>query len=98
MEFDNRNDKQIYFNQVKGVITEINEGEIFCSLTLSVGHEKKRFVNFVFKRDMLDDIKANVEINDKVCVKYYLASYNKFDKWKTLAHLLFVDKLPIIAE
>ena len=93
MEFDNRNEKQVYFNQVKGVVTEINEGEVFCSLTLNVGHEKKRYVNFVFKRDMLDSIKENIQIEDKVCVKYYLASYNKYEKWKTLAHLLFCDKI-----
>lgn len=93
MEFNNNNDKQVYFNQVKGVVTEINEGDVFCSLTLNVGHEKKRDVNFVFKRDVLDSIKNNIQIEDRVCVKYYLASYNKFEKWKTLAHLLDCDKI-----
>jgi molybdopterin-binding protein len=97
MEFENKNDKQVYFNQLKGFVTEINEGEIFCSVTLNVGHETKRFVNIVFKREKLEDIKSRINVEDKVCVKYYLSSYNKYDKWKTLAHLLFIDKLPIIA-
>ena len=98
MEFENKNEKQIYFNQVKGTVTEIIKGEIFCSLTLTVGHEKKRFVNLVFKTEKLEDIASKIEIDDKVCAKYYLASYNKNDRWKTLAHLLFVDKLVNFAE
>jgi len=98
MEFENKNDKQIYFNQVKGVVAEINDGHIFSSITLNVGHEKKRFVNFVFKADKLAEIKDKIKVDDKVCVKYYLASYNKNERWKTLAHLLFVDKLVNLAD
>ena len=98
MEFENRNEKQIYFNQVKGTVTEIVKGEIFCSLTLTVGHEKKRFVNLVFKTDKLEEIASKVEIDDKVCVKYYLASYNKNGRWKTLAHLLYVEKIATLAD
>ena len=44
-----------------------------------------------------NSIKSKVQIEDKVAVKYYLASYNNFSKWKTLAHLLFIDKIHIIA-
>jgi len=43
MEFENKNEKQIYFNQIKGTVLEIIKGEIFSSLTLSVGHEKRKF-------------------------------------------------------
>ena len=93
MEFENKNEKQIYFNQIKGTVLEIIKGDIFSSLTLSVGHEKRKFVNLVFKTEKLTEIENKINVEDKVCAKYYLASYNKNDRWKTLAHLLFVDKL-----
>jgi len=97
MSFDNKNEKQLNFNQIKGIVSEINAGEIFSSITLSVGHETKRYINVVFKSTLLIDIQERIKIEDKVIVKFYLASYNKFEKWKTLAHLLFIDKLPTIA-
>lgn len=97
MSFDNKNEKQLNFNQIKGIVTEINAGDIFSSLTLSVGHETKRYINVVFKSILLESITEKIKIEDKVIVKFYLASYNKFEKWKTLAHLLFIDKLPTIA-
>jgi molybdopterin-binding protein len=97
MSFDNKNEKQLNFNQIKGIVTEINAGEIFSSITLSVGHETKRYINVVFKSTLLESITEKIKIEDKVIVKFYLASYNKFEKWKTLAHLLFIDKLPTIA-
>ena len=98
MEFENKNEKQIYFNQIKGTVLEIIKGDIFSSLTLSVGHEKRKFVNLVFKTEKLTEIENKINVDDKVCAKYYLASYNKNDRWKTLAHLLFVDKLVNFAE
>ena len=45
-----KNDKQLFFNQIRGVIQELNDGEEFCSLTLSVGHENNRNVNLVLNR------------------------------------------------
>jgi hypothetical protein len=97
MSFENKNEKQFNFNQIKGIVTEINAGEIFSSITLTVGHETKRYINVVFKTTILESIKEKIQIEDKVSVKYYLASYNNFSKWKTLAHLLFIDKIHIIA-
>jgi hypothetical protein len=97
MSFENKNEKQFNFNQIKGIVTEINAGEIFSSITLTVGHETKRYINVVFKTTILESIKEKIQIEDKVAVKYYLASYNNFSKWKTLAHLLFIDKIHIIA-
>jgi hypothetical protein len=97
MSFENKNEKQFNFNQIKGIVTEINAGEIFSPITLTVGHETKRYINVVFKTTILESIKEKIQIEDKVAVKYYLASYNNFSKWKTLAHLLFIDKIHIIA-
>ena len=93
MNFENRNEKQLYFNQIKGIVSEINEGEIFCSITLTVGHETSRFVNIVFKTSVLEEIKSKIVIGNKVCVKFYPSSYHKFEKWKTLNHLLSVEKI-----
>ncbi len=98
MKFENKNEKQVFFNYIKGILIEIIEGEQFCSLTLEVGHETKRKVNFCFKKDSLEDIKANIAIGDKANVRYYPSSYNKYDKWKTILHLLSVEKITIIAE
>jgi len=98
MEFENKNDKQVYFNQIKGTVLDIIRGEIFSSITLSVGHEKKKFVNLVFKTEKLDDLQNRISVEDKVCAKYYLASYNKNERWKTLAHLLFVDRIVNFSE
>lgn len=96
MKFENKNDKQVFFNYIKGVLTEINEGEQFSSVTIETGHEKKRSVNITFKNEVLEDIKAAVAINDRVMVKYYPSSYNKYDKWKTILHLLSIEKIVII--
>ena len=31
-----KNDKQIFFNQVKGYISELNKSDIYCSITLDL--------------------------------------------------------------
>lgn len=91
--FDNKNDKQVYFNQIKGVLHSITEGEKFSSITLSVGHEKERMVNIICKLEQIPHIKTDIGIGEKVCVKFYPASYYKYDKWKTLVHLLDIEKI-----
>lgn len=92
MEFENNNDKQVHFNQIKGTIKDISIGNSFGSITLEVGHEKKRFVNMVYKKEIHDDIYSNYLIGDKITAKFYISSYDKFGKWKTLAHLLSIEK------
>ena len=49
-----KNDKQLYFNQIKGDIIELNDGEQYCSITLSVGHDNTRNVNLVMKKKQYD--------------------------------------------
>lgn len=86
----NKNDKQKNFNQIKGSIIELNDGEKFCNITLSLGHENLRQVNMVVKKTEFDSIKANFKIGDRVCVQYYLSSRKKSDRWHTMANVLSV--------
>ena len=90
--FVNKNDKQVFFNQIKGVVAEINEHEMYCSITLSVGHEQKRFVNLNIKKIQFDKVKAEFGIDDKVIAKYYVTSKKKNDRWFTSANVLSVEK------
>lgn len=87
----NRNDKQLNFNKIKGVIVELNDGERFCSLTLDVGHENIRQVNLIVKKDSFDKIVGQFQLKDKVFIKYYLTSRFKNGRWYTMANLLSVD-------
>lgn len=90
-EFENKNERQLFFNQIKGVIDEFNDGEIFCSLVLKVGHETTRPVNFVVKKPNFDIINKNYKLGDKVCVKFYITSKNKNGRWYTMANALEVS-------
>ena len=49
-----KNDKQLYFNQIKGSLIELNDGEKYCSITLSVGHDNRWTVNLVMKKKQFD--------------------------------------------
>jgi len=97
MEEFNKNEKQHNFNQIKGVITELNDGDKFCSLTLMVGHENPRPVNLVIKKLVFDSYKELHRVGDKVLVKFYLSSRNKPShdekpRWGTMANVLQIDK------
>jgi hypothetical protein len=87
----NKNDKQIYFNRVRGEITEINLSEIWCSLTLKVGHENSRLVNLTFKKDQQEKLLGNKIVGDKVGVRYFLTSRFKNNRWHTTANVLSID-------
>lgn len=97
MEEFNKNEKQHNFNQIKGVITELNDGDKFCSVTLTVGHENPRPVNLVIKKVVFDSYKEIHRIGDKVLVKFYLSSRSKTSndekpRWGTMANVLQIDK------
>jgi len=92
MEFLNKNDRQQYFNNIRGILIEKNEGKIYCSLTINVGHENPRPVNLSIKKLEYDKIAPNVNIGDKVIVRFYLTSTKTNDRWYTFANLLGVDK------
>lgn len=89
-EFNN-NDRQLYFNQIKGNIIEFNNGEKYCSLTLLVGKETTRHVNLNIKKQAFDKLFEKFKQGDKVIVYYYLVSRSKNEKWYTSANIIAVD-------
>lgn len=92
MEFNNRNDKQVYFNQVKGNITEFNDGITFCNITLSIGHESVRYANFALRKEEFDKLTNEFKIGDKVVVRFYITSKKKNEKWYTMCNMLAMQK------
>jgi hypothetical protein len=89
-QFINKNDRQVYFNQIKGAIEELNPGEAFCSITLRVGHENTRLVNFTIKKPYFNELSKAKKIGDKVTVRFYLSSKYKNNRWYTMANVLDV--------
>ena len=87
----NRNDKQFNFNEIKGSIFELNEDKDWCSITLSVGHENQRLVNFSMKATEFDKIKTKYLIGDKIAIRFYLTSRFKNGRWYTIANILQMD-------
>lgn len=87
-----KNDKQIFYNQIKGIIEELNDGDEFCSITLKIGHENSRNVNLTTKKDNFKTILENHKIGDKVCVIFYISSRKKHERWYTTATILDVNK------
>lgn len=90
MELQNKNDKQIYFNQIKGVISELNDADKYCSITLIVGHENTRDVNISMNKAQFDQLKQKHTIGDKVTCGFFLVSNKKYDRWYTSALLLSI--------
>lgn len=98
MEDFNKNDKQHNFNQIKGIITELNEGDKFCNITLNVGHENPRAVNLVIKKLVYEAFANKFQVGDKVLVKFYLSSRSKEStdgrpRWNTMANVLQIDSV-----
>jgi hypothetical protein len=87
-----KNSKQLFFNQVRGVIEELNDGEEFCNVTLKVGHENNRNVNLVLRKKHFEELVNDVVIGDKVSARFYVASRKKHDRWYTTANLLEMQK------
>jgi len=91
--FINKNDKQQYFNQIKGRIVELNDGEKFCSLTLDVGHENPRLVNVSVRKVQFDTICKKIKIEDRAIILFYLVSRQKNNRWYTSAQMLNIELL-----
>ena len=72
-----KNQMQLYFNQIRGKIIEINFDEIYSNVSISVGHNNSRLVNFVAKSPLFKKLIENFGIGDKVSAKFYLSSNKK---------------------
>lgn len=90
MEGFNKNDKQVFFNRIKGIIHELNDGEKYCSITLSIGHENSRYTNLVCKKSEFDKYSVDYKLGDKVTIQFYLVSRFKAERWYTSATILDV--------
>lgn len=95
----NKNERQKDFNTVKGRITEWNDGDKYCSVTLECGHEKPREVNLVMKKSAFDTYCAQYPLGTKVSIKFFLTSMGKFvegldrRRWSTMANVLDIEKV-----
>lgn len=87
-----KSEKQMIFNQVKGIIEEINEGDDYCNITLKVGHENPRMVNLTMKRNQFDEVAITHKLGEKVCCRFYISSRKKHDRWYTTASVLDIRK------
>lgn len=86
----NNNPKQKTFNEISGCITDFINGEKYCSLTLSVGHENLRLVNLSVKKELFSKIESIHKIGDMVTCLFFLSSNRKGEKWFTNANILDV--------
>jgi len=85
-----KNDKQVYYNQIKGRIAELNDAEKYCSITLEVGHENPRKVNLVLKKPLFDEVVKSYKLNDSITLRFFLSSRYKNGRWYTMANVLDV--------
>ena len=91
MTFENKNEKQVYFNQVKGTIAEINIDDNFCNLVIRVGHENQRDINFVVKSSEYNNKYSHYKLGEKITLKFYLTSRKKNNRWYTNANILDIN-------
>jgi hypothetical protein len=90
-DFINKNDRQLHFNRVRGFISELNDEPLHCSITILVGHENPRPVNFYCKKNEFDKHVQKVKIGDKVSIMFFLASKKNGTRWHTYANVLSVE-------
>lgn len=92
MDF-NKNELQKDFNQIKGIVTELNDAEKYCSITLEVGHENCRSVNLAVRKVEFDKMLYTIKISDKVCCRFFPVSNRKPDRWHTHLNLLSCERI-----
>lgn len=86
-----KNDKQVFFNQIKGTICEINIEEKFSNVVLQLGHENTRHAAFVIKTEFYKPYENKIKIGDKVIIRFYISSRKKHDRWYTTATILDIQ-------
>jgi hypothetical protein len=88
-----KNEKQVFFNQIRGEIFEICVEDKFSNVVLSLGHENVRHASFVTKTELFNTYKDTIKIGDKVMIRFYISSRKKHDRWYTTATILDVQKI-----
>jgi hypothetical protein len=89
METDfNKNQSQLNFNSIKGVIKEIvNDGD-YSAVILEAGHETKRSIYLSIPTKKLNDLSKHAAIGNKVEAKFYIASKLRNGRWFTNVNIL----------
>ena len=88
-----KNDKQVFFNQIRGEIFEINVEEKFSNVVLQIGHENTRHASFVIKTELFKQYEPGLNVGDKVTIRFYISSRKKHDRWYTTATILDLQLL-----
>lgn len=88
-----KNDKQVFFNQIRGTICEINIEEKFSNVVLQLGHENTRNASFVIKTDIFKQYENKLKLGDKITIRFYISSRKKHDRWYTTATILDIQFL-----
>lgn len=88
-----KNDKQVFFNQIKGTIFEINVEEKFSNVVLQLGHENTRYASFVIKTELFKQYDSKLNVGDKVSIRFYISSRKKHERWYTTATILDLQLL-----
>ena len=84
--------KQVYYNQVKGKIIQINDSIDFPSVTLQVGHSRTRNINILFKREQLNDFQQEFNLDDEVTIMFFVSSRFKHERWYTNVNCIEYQK------
>jgi hypothetical protein len=70
-----KNDKQKKYNEIIGDVSELNDGEEFCSVTIMSGSDRPREVNFCIKKpDYNVLIENGLSVHDKVKIFFFPTS------------------------
>ena len=85
--------KQVYYNRVRGCISEINNAKDFPSVTIKVGHSKTRHINILFKPDKLKELIAEYGVGDLICLTFFVSSRFKHDRWYTNVNCIEVVEI-----
>lgn len=71
----NKNENQKIFNEIIGDVTELNDAEEFCSITLIIGKNRHREANFCIKKLEYDiAINNGLAVGDKVKILFFPSS------------------------
>jgi hypothetical protein len=83
-----KNTLQLWYNQVRGEVIEINIEETFSNITLKVGKANPRLVNLTGKSQYFQKIISGINVGEKILAKFYISSNKKNDRYYTTATLL----------
>ncbi len=92
-EFDKGSLLQFNYNEIKGVVFELNDDVSFCSISLNIGYDNTRSVNVVCKKSQWEEFSKNLKTGDKVAIKFYIVSNHKHNRWYTSARILAVENI-----